>query len=80
MVTGKYIHLSSATLATMLTNLTTAHAAALAGQSYSIAGRQLTRANLAEISNELAEVSYAQSFQSGTVKRVTYADMSNNAG
>jgi len=80
MITGKYVHLPAATLATMLTNLTAAHAAVLTGQSYSIAGRQLTRANLADISDELAEVAYAQNIQSGTGKRFTYADMSNRAG
>lgn len=80
MISGKYVHLPAATLATMLTNLTAAHAAVLTGQSYSIAGRTLTRANLADISNELAEVAYAQKLQSGSVVRMTVADMSNQAG
>lgn len=80
MITGKYVHLPSATLATMLTNLTAAHAAVLTGQSYSIAGRTLSRANLRDIAEELAEVSYAQTVQGTSGKRFVVADMSNQAG
>ena len=81
MPSGLYIHLDAATLATMKTNLIAAHASVLTtGQSYSIAGRTFTRADLGKISQELAEVSFAQGIQGGTVVTETYVDMSNSPG
>lgn len=48
-------------------------------QSYSIAGRSMTRANLAEVSDTVAEISYALQLKSGapTVVREVYSDMSS---
>lgn len=80
MLTGKYIHLTTAQLTTMQTNLLAAHAAVMGNQSYSIAGRTLTRANLRDISDELGEVSFALGVVGGTVVTTTYADMSNTPG
>jgi hypothetical protein len=78
MVTGKFIHLPAATLATMLTEWNACLSAiATSHQAYSIAGRQITRANLDEVSNIVAEICYAQKLQAGTLQRVTYSDMSN---
>jgi len=78
--TGKYIGLDSATLATMKTNAIAAHAAALSAQSYSIAGRTKTAADLRAIGDEISEISFAQSHASGSIQSVTYPDMSNAAG
>lgn len=79
-VTGKFVGMASADLATMKTSLQAAYTAVLLGQSYSIAGRSLSRADLRAISDDLAEVTYAQGAASGDVQRVVYADMSNTAG
>lgn len=56
---------------TCLSAIATAH------QSYSIAGRTFTRANLSEVSDMVAELSYASNIKAGTLKRRTYADMAN---
>lgn len=57
---------------TCLSAIATAH------QSYSIGGRSFTRANLTEVSNMVAELSYAVELNGGTVHRVVYADMSGS--
>lgn len=51
-------------------------AIAQAHQSYSIAGRTFTRANLMEVSEMVAELSYAKSLAGGSITRTTYADFS----
>jgi len=83
--TGKFVHLSVATLTTMQTNLTAAYTAALEAQSYSTGGGGRTRskqnASLDMISNDLAEVGYALSVKSGSGGiRMTYANTSSQTG
>lgn len=81
MVTGKFAALPLATLQAMLTAwLACLNAIAVAHQSYQIAGRSFTRANLSEVSDMVAEIQYAISVQQGTLQRTTYADMSGEAG
>lgn len=77
MVEGKFVALDVATLTTMLaewqaclTAIATAH------QSYSLAGRSFTRANLAEVSEMVGELSYALKLNSGNLVRFTRANMS----
>ena len=80
MIVGKFIHLDLATLQIMQSKWNAALSAiATANQSYSIAGRSFTRANLAEVSEMVAEVAYAIKLLSGSVVRITYADMSGGA-
>jgi hypothetical protein len=77
MVVGKFVLLDAATLAQMKTDWTAAlQAIAVGNQSYSIAGRTFTRAQLSEVSDMVAEIAYAQAFQSGAVQRTVYSDMS----
>lgn len=79
MIEGLFVNLDAATLATMKTEwLACLSAIATAHQSYSIAGRTFTRANLKEVSNMLGEISYAQKLLSGESVRTVYADMSNS--
>lgn len=52
-------------------------AIAQGNQSYSIAGRSFTRADLVEVRKTLGEISYAIQFKTGTIQRQTYADMSH---
>lgn len=47
-----------------------------AHQSYSIAGRNITRANIGQVSQILASVNYAIAFQGGTIPRTSVADFS----
>jgi hypothetical protein len=76
-MTGKFIHLDLATLQTMQTQWQACLAAiATAHQSYSIAGRSFTRANLMEVSEMVAELAYAIGLKGGTIQRVVYSDMS----
>ena len=49
---------------------------AVGQQSYNIAGRSFTRANLAEVSDVLGEISFALKLNSGGLQRTVYADMS----
>lgn len=73
---GLFVHLSDADLAEMATDWKAClKAIATAHQSYSIAGRTFTRANLLEVSKMVSEISYAQNLR--TIQRVIYPDMSN---
>lgn len=51
-----------------------------AHQSYTIAGRTITRANIGQVSAILISVNYAIAFQSGTVSRESVADFSGGDG
>jgi len=78
MVEGIYLALDVPTLTTMLADWQAClKAIATAHQSYSIAGRSFTRANLSEVSKQVAEISYALKMNTGGLTRVVYADMSN---
>lgn len=75
---GSYVYLPLATLQTIqaacvacLTDNFTAH------QSYSIAGRNITRANVGQVSEILKEVSFAISYLTGAAPTTSEADMSN---
>jgi hypothetical protein len=75
MVKGAFFYLDASTLATLKTQYVACLSAiATTGQSYSIAGRTFTRANLAEVTNILAEIAAAQRKQSGAGTRVTFTD------
>lgn len=77
-VQGLFVGLDSATLATMKTEwLACLSAIATAHQSYTIAGRTFTRANLTEVSRMVREITYAQELAGGDAVRFTRADMSN---
>jgi hypothetical protein len=78
MLTGAFVGLDGATLATMKTEwLACLSKIATGNQSYSISGRSFTRANLAEVRDMVAEIQFALDQQAGAVQRVTYADMSS---
>lgn len=73
-VTGQFYGLPAATLASLLTTYTTAlTAVATTGQSYAIAGRSFTRADLPEIRQTIAEIVAAQNRAAGTTRGQTYA-------
>lgn len=77
MVTGKFVALDVGTLTTMLAQWQACLTSiAVAHQSYSIAGRSFTRANLHEVSEMVGELSYALKLNSGGLVRFTRADMS----
>lgn len=80
MIQGLFVNIDAATLATMQADwLACLHSVAIGNQSYSIAGRSFTRANLKEVSETLGEISYALQLKSGNLQRVTYADLSNGS-
>jgi len=76
MVTGKFVALDVATLTTMLQQWQQCLTAIALNQSYSIAGRSYTRADLQAASDMVAELSYALKLNSGGLTRVVYSDMS----
>ena len=76
-VEGIFVNLDVATLTTMLAQWQACLTAIAAGhQSYSMAGRSFTRADLAEVSNMVGELAYALRRNSGGLATTTYADMS----
>jgi hypothetical protein len=77
MIEGLFLSLTVAELTTMRAEwVACLRSIAVGTQSYSIAGRTFTRANLSEVKNTLAEIAYAMDVKSGNVVRTTYADLS----
>jgi len=77
-ITGAFYGLSTAQLTTLQTNwLACLNAIATTGQSYTIAGRQFNRANLAEVKQILAEINAALARNAGTSTTQTYARFSD---
>jgi len=76
-ITGAFYGVPLATLQTLQTDYTACLTAiAVAGQSYTIASRQFNRANLAEVSQTLAEIVAAIARAQGTATTQTYARFS----
>ena len=76
---GYFFGLPAATLSTLLTQYTNCLTAiAVAGQSYTVSGRQFTRANLAEVGQMIMELNAALSRANGTQVTQTYAKFSNS--
>ena len=74
MAEGDFIGLPLATLTSLRDKYVTClEAIAVAGSSYSIAGRSFSRANLGEVSSTIAELTLAIQNISGTRIRTTYA-------
>jgi hypothetical protein len=74
MARGDFIGLPLATLTSLRDKYVTClEAIAVAGSSYSIAGRSFSRANLGEVSSTIAELTLAIQNISGTRIRTTYA-------
>ena len=78
MEANPFIGLTAAQLATLQTEwLACLSAIATAHQSYQIAGRSYTRANLPEVTKVLGQIGFAIQATDGTLIRFTRADMSN---
>jgi hypothetical protein len=74
MAKGDFIGLPIATLNSLRDKyITCLEAIAVAGASYSIAGRSFSRANLSEVREIIAELTLAIQSASGTRIRTTYA-------
>lgn len=75
--TGILRGLDSATLLQMRTDwLGCLQAIAVLGQSYALAGRSFSKANLSEVKDMIGEINYAINLLSGVSVSTTYADMS----
>ena len=75
--TGRFYGLTAAQLTTMQTEwLACLSSIATAGQSYTIAGRQFNRANLAEVSQTLGDINDALARAQGTRTTQTFANFS----
>ncbi len=73
-IRGVFFGLPLATLQTLLTEYTTCLTAiAVAGQSYTISGRQFNRPQLEEVRETIAELQAAITRASGTSVTKTYA-------
>jgi hypothetical protein len=72
--TGRFFGLTAAQLTTLQTEyLACLSAIAVAGQSYTIAGRQFNRANLAEVAQTLGDINDALARAQGTRITQTFA-------
>lgn len=72
-IQGKFYGLPLATLTTMLSTWQDClNAVAVAGQSYTISGRQFTRANLSDVVDMIAELQAAIDRYNGTRVTQTY--------
>lgn len=77
-IQGLFYGLDATTLASLQSEYTAClRAIAVAGQSYTIAGRQFNRANLAEVSRTLAEINAAIARANGTAITQTFARFRN---
>jgi hypothetical protein len=76
MVTGKFVAVDVPTLTLMLQQWQQCLTAIALNQSYSIAGRSYTRADLEAASEMVSELSYALELKKGNLVRVVYSDMS----
>jgi hypothetical protein len=77
-ISGAFFGLDAATLATLQSEFTACvRAIAVAGQSYTIAGRQFNRANLPEVTRTLAEINAALARVNNTTPTQTYARFSD---
>lgn len=74
MASGSFVGLPLATLTSLRDKyISCLEAIAVAGMSYSIAGRSFTRANLTEVRNTIEELTYAIKLADGTRVINTYA-------
>ena len=77
MAKGDFVGLPLATLTSLRDKYVTClEAIAVAGASYSIAGRSFSRANLGEVRDTIAELTLAIESANGTRIRTTYANFS----
>ena len=77
MAKGDFLGLPLATLTSLRDKyITCLEAIAVAGASYSIAGRSFSRANLGEVRDTIAELTLAIESANGTRIRTTYAKFS----
>ncbi len=73
--TGRFYGLTAAQLTTLQTNyLACLNAISVAGQSYTIAGRQFNRAHLAEVSQTLGDINDALARVQGNRTTQTFAN------
>lgn len=73
-INGDFVGLDAATLAELKAAFTSCLLAiATAGASYTISGRQFTRADLAQVRQTLAEINYALGQANGTITTRTVA-------
>lgn len=77
MLSGDLLHLDTATLTALQTSYLACFTAISTGhQSYSLAGRSFTRADLVAVRQTLGEIAFALQLKTGNIQRVTYADFS----
>ena len=77
MAKGDFLGLPLGTLTSLRDKYVTClEAIAVAGASYSIAGRSFSRANLGEVRDTIAELTLAIQSANGTRIRTTYANFS----
>jgi hypothetical protein len=78
MIAATFVGLTSAQLATLQTETLAAISGILGGaQSYSMAGRSFTKADLGQLRTTLQEINYAIQHTDGTLVRNVHNDMSN---
>ena len=80
MIDNTFCFIPLPTLLQLQTQYTAALSAiAIAGQSYSVAGKSFTKADLKNVAEILGSIAYAIAVQQGNIQRFVYADMSGGA-
>jgi hypothetical protein len=72
-----FIGLDSATLTTLKTQAVACLSAILTNQSYSLNGRSLTRANLAEVKDMVGQLQAALDIANGNTAEVTFVSFNS---
>jgi hypothetical protein len=75
-----FIGLDSATLATLKSDAVACVQAILKNQSYSLNGRSMTRANLADVTAMIGQLQAAQDITAGNTAQTTYVSFTGTGG
>jgi hypothetical protein len=75
-----FIGLDAATLTTLKSEAVACLSAILKNQSYSLNGRNLTRANLNDVTTMLGQLQGALDVANGTTAQTTYVSFTGNGG
>lgn len=78
MAAGTFVGLPLATIQSLKATYLECLTALAQNQSYTLGGRNITRADLAQVKDTIMELQYAEDRKSGRTARRVFCDFSNN--